>query len=418
MLREIYDNSLTVLYRLLFVLYAESRDLLPVHESEMYRDTYSLYAIKHNVARERPLLPSSATLWPKVRQLFHIINEGSPPLSVATFNGGLFDPARHTFLERYTVGDGHLQQAIDKLACVHGQFVDYRDCILDQLAKFERAKFAQRSRRGMLRKAREAGVCSKPPYGFRVKDSGSGLEVSEPEMMIAGKVFRMAAEGFGLHAIQTRLYHEGILSPTGKPVWDVQMIKKLVENDAYRPHTFEEVSRLVSPEVASNLDPEKRYGIQWYNRQKTTTRTVSEPDGNGGRRYRKRRTFQWRPREEWIAIPIELGSHLPEALVDQARAAFEASKADPRRHLSREWELRGLMRCSCGAKIRTRTTKDKRGGVYHYYICGRRGVEKKACGCTQGCIRAEPTEAEIWSFVSGLLKDPERIRAGMEKLIE
>jgi hypothetical protein len=38
-LREIYDNSLIVLYRLLFVLYAESRELLPVRESEMYRDT-------------------------------------------------------------------------------------------------------------------------------------------------------------------------------------------------------------------------------------------------------------------------------------------------------------------------------------------------------------------------------------------
>ena len=116
-----------VLYRLLFVLYAESRALLPVHESEMYCETYSLYAIKHDVAQGRPLLPSSATLWPKVRQLFHIINEGSPPLKVATFNGGLFDPARHPFLGRYTVGDGHLQQAIDKLARVDGQFVDYRD---------------------------------------------------------------------------------------------------------------------------------------------------------------------------------------------------------------------------------------------------------------------------------------------------
>lgn len=126
-LREIYDSSLILLYRLLFVLYAESRDLLPVRESEMYRDTYSLYAIKHEVARGRPLLPTSATLWPKLRELFGIINRGSPPLNVATFDGGLFDPARHTFLERYTVGDGHLQEAVDRLSRVDGQFVDYRD---------------------------------------------------------------------------------------------------------------------------------------------------------------------------------------------------------------------------------------------------------------------------------------------------
>src|SRR5215210_4347489 len=126
-LRGIYDNSLIALYRLLFVLYAESRDLLPVRESEMYRDTYSLHAIKHDVARGRPLLPTSATFWQKLRELFGIIDRGSPPLSVATFDGGLFDPARHPFLEQHTVGDAHLQVAIDMLSRVDGQFVDYRD---------------------------------------------------------------------------------------------------------------------------------------------------------------------------------------------------------------------------------------------------------------------------------------------------
>jgi hypothetical protein len=126
-LSEIYDNSLILLYRLLFVLYAESRDLLPVRESEMYRSTYSLHAIKHEVAQGRPLLPTSAKLWPDLQELFGIINRGSPPLSVATFDGGLFDPERYPFLERYAVGDGHLQKAVDLLSRVDGQFVDYRD---------------------------------------------------------------------------------------------------------------------------------------------------------------------------------------------------------------------------------------------------------------------------------------------------
>jgi len=37
-LKRIYDNSLTVLYRLLFVLYAEVRELLPLRESPAYRN--------------------------------------------------------------------------------------------------------------------------------------------------------------------------------------------------------------------------------------------------------------------------------------------------------------------------------------------------------------------------------------------
>jgi len=126
-LKETYDNSLILLYRLIFILYAEARELLPVRESELYRETYSLLAIKQAVARGRHLLPTSARLWPQLTELFGFINKGEPPLHIATFNGGLFDPAKHPFLERYTVGDAHLQQAIDMLARVNGEFIDYRD---------------------------------------------------------------------------------------------------------------------------------------------------------------------------------------------------------------------------------------------------------------------------------------------------
>ena len=129
--KEIYDSALILLYRLLFVLYAESRDLLPVRESPAYRDSYSLYALKQTVAADldahKALLPTTATLWPRFKELFGIIDKGSPPLRVATFNGGLFDPKRHAFLDTHAVGDAHLQRALDKLARVAGQFVDYRD---------------------------------------------------------------------------------------------------------------------------------------------------------------------------------------------------------------------------------------------------------------------------------------------------
>lgn len=72
------------------------------------------------------LLPTSGKLWNDLKELFRIIDQGSPPLSVATFNGGLFDPARHPFLEEHAVGDAHLQEAIDRLSRVNGEFVDYR----------------------------------------------------------------------------------------------------------------------------------------------------------------------------------------------------------------------------------------------------------------------------------------------------
>lgn len=129
--RAIYDNSLILLYRLLFIFYAEARDLLALRESELYREHYSLYEIKHRVAAsldaQQKLRFNSSKLYNEMQQLFRYINEGDAPLHIATFNGGLFDPEKHPFLEKYKVSDEHLQLAIDMLARVGGEFIDYRD---------------------------------------------------------------------------------------------------------------------------------------------------------------------------------------------------------------------------------------------------------------------------------------------------
>jgi type I restriction-modification system DNA methylase subunit len=132
-LKAIYDASLIVLYRLLFILYAEARGLLPVEENLLYRDSYSLEAVKRDVLKGKPLLPGSDTIWSRLRNLFEAINEGSPPLGVTTFNGGLFDEQRHPFIEQHAVGDYHLQKAIDQLARVDDKFVDYRDLAVRHL---------------------------------------------------------------------------------------------------------------------------------------------------------------------------------------------------------------------------------------------------------------------------------------------
>jgi hypothetical protein len=212
------------------------------------------------------------------------------------------------------------------------------------------------------------------------------------------------------------LLSEKIPTAEGKQVWAPRTIKKVLTNDVYRPHTFEELSELVTPEVAARLHPAKEYGIQWYNRQKVTERTVSEPDGNGGRQYRKVRKFVWRSKEEWVAIPVP--AYLPRALVDRAHLMLEANQAFERKHPARTWELKGLMRCECGLLMQTRTAQPKGGYRYHYYECKRTRLYRQPCSSFQKSFRAEKVEAVMWSFVSDLLKDPERIRAGMDALIE
>jgi site-specific DNA recombinase len=135
----------------------------------------------------------------------------------------------------------------------------------------------------------------------------------------------------------------------------------------------------------------------------------------GGRRYRKERTFRWRPKEEWIAIPVP--AYLSRELVDRARAVVGSGRARERKHLTRDWELRGMIRCGCGRKMGTRTA-ESRGRLFFYYVCRRSPVAKKTGKCAQGCIRATRVEEAVWHLVSSLLKDPDRIRLGIEELIE
>ncbi len=214
------------------------------------------------------------------------------------------------------------------------------DGIMDVISGWERKKIAERTKRGKLRKAREGkSVSPIPKYGFRFDAARDGLVVHEPEMAVVEKVFRMAAVGYGVGKIQSRLYAEGIPTPRGRKVWDRRVIRKIVRSDEYRPLVFEEIRDLVTPEVAARLDPDREYGVQWYNRTQVSIRTVSEPDGNGGREYKKRKTMKPRPKEEWLAIPVP--AYLPRDLVDTARAQMDANKGSERKHLAREWELEG-----------------------------------------------------------------------------
>ncbi len=288
--------------------------------------------------------------------------------------------------------------------------------MLDIIAAWERKKIAERTRRGKLEKARQGKIIAtmKPRYGFRYNEAKDGLVVYEPEMAVVEKIFRLAAEGFGPRAIQLRLYREGIPSPKGGKRWNRPVIKRMVLHDIYKPHTYEETVKLVSPEVAATLDPSKEYGIRWWNCLSQKIRQVAEPDGNGHRQYRKRVIATPRDREEWVAVPVP--SYLPRSLVEQARASIVAHRPPERKHLARSWELRGLIRCECGASMGTHTNNSGRK-LYYYYRCNRSGDYLRG-GCIHKLVRAEAAEAAVWEFVSGVMKDPERIRIGMDTLIE
>jgi Recombinase zinc beta ribbon domain len=109
---------------------------------------------------------------------------------------------------------------------------------------------------------------------------------------------------------------------------------------------------------------------------------------------------------------------LPRRLIDRAREMVVASKRPERSRIAREWELRSLIRCRCGWRMRTHSALHRNGTVgYYYYACNKHDNYGRDT-CPQKLLRAEEVEASVWGFVSGLLKDPDRIRSGTEALIE
>src|ERR671910_249895 len=90
------------------------------------------------------------------------------------------------------------------------------DGILDQLAKFERAKIAERTRRGLLRKAREGKVIATHAarYGFKFNNQKEAYEINEAEMEVVRRIFYMVgAEGQSLRAVSNTLEREGLPTP-------------------------------------------------------------------------------------------------------------------------------------------------------------------------------------------------------------
>lgn len=295
-----------------------------------------------------------------------------------------------------------------------GEFMRY---IRRGIAKLERSDIAKRTRRGKLQKAQEGKVVAtmKPPYGFSYNSTRDGLLVNEREMVVVESIFRMAADGLGPKAIQTRLYERGIPAPRGGEVWMRDTIKRLVMSDTYLPHSYDEVCALVLPAVAVALDPEKHYGIRWWNRHERKTSYVPR---DGTRRSGKKTKYLPRDEAEWVAVPVPASDLLSRPLVERARELTAARRPYERKHLARPWELRGIMRCGCGRLMGTHTIRaQKNKKPYHYYVCRVRNDYMRG-SCNQRMERAEKAEEAMWEFVSGVVKNPYKLQAGMDALIE
>ncbi len=117
-LNRVREAALTMLYRLLFALYAEDRDLLPTRDSKF--DGYALSKIRDDIAgrrdRDDAFTNRSTRYWDHCVALFRIVDEGAGELGIPPYNGGLFAKTRAPMVEAVRLGDAIFAPLLDMLS--------------------------------------------------------------------------------------------------------------------------------------------------------------------------------------------------------------------------------------------------------------------------------------------------------------
>jgi len=131
-----FEQSLTIVYRLLFLLFAEARGLVPLWHP-VYRESYSVEALRATAEQ-----PHGATgLWDALRAIGRLAHGGcrAGDLRVTAFNGRLFAPSRTPLAERRDLDDEAARRAIVALSTRSGadgggrERIAYRDLGVEQL---------------------------------------------------------------------------------------------------------------------------------------------------------------------------------------------------------------------------------------------------------------------------------------------
>jgi Recombinase zinc beta ribbon domain len=193
-------------------------------------------------------------------------------------------------------------------------------------------------------------------------------------------------------------------------------LQHIVQNDVYRTWNVEELRPLLPTGAEHKLVPEERCGVWWYGRQRHHQEYKAGPGPDGRKRYHKGKRVENLPREQWVAIPVP-DCGIPPHVVDAARTA----RSEYRKPASTGyfWQLSGgVIRCgACGHAMSSVHTgnKGKRRPYYRGHHRARNGPD--TCPNAKH-HKAERIGAEVWREVLNLLKNPERLRMGIEAFIE
>ena len=195
-LAESRDAALIFLYRLLFVLYAEDRGLLPVNDARY--DDYGLRKpvrdeIASRMAADDMYSAIATNYYDHLTTLFKLIDKGDESIGLPPYNGGLFAAEAAPLLETVRLADKDIAPIIydlshaEDLQGVH-HFVNYRDMSVQQLGSIYERLLEHEPVRD------DNGKISIRPNPYARKDSGSFYTSQELVDLIVERTLKPLAE--------------------------------------------------------------------------------------------------------------------------------------------------------------------------------------------------------------------------------
>ena len=192
---DVRHAALIFLYRLLFVLYAEDRGLLPVNDSRY--DDYGLRKrvrddIAERTRNQDAFSTVAASYYDHLTTLCMIIDGGDESIGLPPYNGGLFASDAAPLLETVRLPDAVIAPIVHDLSHAETdegrRFVNYRDMSVQQLGSIYERLLEQEPTRD------DDGKIAVRPNSYARKDSGSFFTPQELVDLIVDRTLKPLAE--------------------------------------------------------------------------------------------------------------------------------------------------------------------------------------------------------------------------------
>jgi hypothetical protein len=229
---QLLEQALTIVYRVLFLLFAEARALVPIWHP-VYRDRYTIEALVSTLVAGQKLRGG----WQAIQAISRLAHAGcaAGDLRVTAFNGRLFSPTHAAAFDRCRVDDEAIGAAVLAVSTTNGPSgrtrIRYRDLDVEQLgAVYEQVlEYEARSADGELTRNRETRKASGTFYTPRQvtahlvretlgpliegRSAADILDVRVLDPAMGSGAFLVGACRFLAHAVEDALIREGRWHP-------------------------------------------------------------------------------------------------------------------------------------------------------------------------------------------------------------